>query len=152
MCVALSFLFDYLLSIRCVRQQIGRAFEPPIGYKPYWVPTCCSSTLLLPIFLERTTAEGKLFWKIWGFERGLSYQSQLVFICVLLKLGLDWEKVAQRNFEDLLKNSDGTLLPASGQFTGGEQKREEVTGCWNNTFPMTGQMVVLCPIKWRRRT
>jgi len=47
-----------------------------------------------------------------------------VFIWVLLKLGLDWEQAARRNFEDLLKKSDHkldrTLLPASGQFTGGE--------------------------------
>jgi len=34
MYVALSFLFGYFLSIHCVHQQIGRAFEAPIGYKP----------------------------------------------------------------------------------------------------------------------
>ena len=90
--ISLRLSFEHPLHL----PQIGRAFEAPIGYKPYWVATCCSSTLLLPIFLERTIAEGKVFWKIWGFERGLSYLSQLVFIWVLLELGLDWEKSSQR--------------------------------------------------------
>ena len=33
MCVAWLFLFGYLLSTRCVYQQIGRTFEAPIGCK-----------------------------------------------------------------------------------------------------------------------
>ena len=33
LCVALSFLFGYLLSTRYVYPQIGRAFEAPIGHK-----------------------------------------------------------------------------------------------------------------------
>ena len=47
-----------------------------------------------------------------------------MFIWVLLKLGLDWEQTTRRNIEDLLEKGDRTLdqtlLPASGQFTGGE--------------------------------
>ena len=33
MCVALLFLFYYLLSTRCVCPQLGRSFEAPIGHK-----------------------------------------------------------------------------------------------------------------------
>ena len=56
MCVALSFLFGYLLSTRCVCPQIGRAFEASIDSKPYCVATCCSLPLLLHIFLKRIIA------------------------------------------------------------------------------------------------
>ena len=52
MCVALSFLFGYLLRTRYVYPQIGRAFEASIDSKPYCVATCCSSPFLLHIFLK----------------------------------------------------------------------------------------------------
>ena len=47
MCVALSFLFGYLLSTRCVCPQIGRAFEAPIGHKTL----LCDHMLLLAPFI-----------------------------------------------------------------------------------------------------
>ena len=109
MCVALLFFFGYLLSICCIHPQIGRAFEAPISYKSNCVATRCSSPCLLPIFLKIIIAKGKLFWKSRGFERGLSYLSQLVFILVLSKLGLDWDKASQRKKEELLQNMDRTL-------------------------------------------
>ena len=70
-----------------------------------------------------------------------------MFICVLLKLGLDWEKVAQRNFEDLLKNSDGTLLPASGQFTRGEQMQQRSDRTLNSVPLASGAKMALRPVK-----
>ena len=48
MCVALSFLFGYLLSTRCVYPQIGRAFEAPIGHKTL----LCGHMVLLAHFIE----------------------------------------------------------------------------------------------------
>jgi len=53
MCVALSFLFCYLLSTRCVYPQIGRVFHAPIGHKTL---LCGHMVLLAPFivyFLKR---------------------------------------------------------------------------------------------------
>ena len=47
MCVALSFLFGYLLSTRCVCPQLGRAFEAPIGHKTL----LCGHMMLLALFI-----------------------------------------------------------------------------------------------------
>ena len=47
MCVALSFLFGYLLSTRCAYPQIGRAFEAPIGQKTL----LCGHMMLLALFV-----------------------------------------------------------------------------------------------------
>ena len=75
----------------------------------------------------------------------------MVFICVLLMLGLDWEKAARRNFEDLLKNGDRTLhqtlLPASGQFTGGEQMQYRSDRMLNSVPPASGVKIALRSIK-----
>ena len=94
MCVAWLFLFDYFLSTRCVYPQIGRAFEAPIVHKTL---LCDHMLLLAPFiayFLKKIYSLRKNTLIFLGFERGLSHQSQLVFICVLLELGLDWEKAA----------------------------------------------------------
>ena len=50
-----------------------------------------------------------IFEKTWGFERGHSHQSQLVFIWILLELGLDWEQAARRTWKICWKKSDRTL-------------------------------------------
>ena len=47
MCVALLFLFDYLLSTHYVYPQIGRAFEAPIGHKTL----LCGHMMLLTLFI-----------------------------------------------------------------------------------------------------
>ena len=47
MCVALLFLFGYLLSTHCVYPQIGRAFEAPIGHKTL----LCGHMVLLATFV-----------------------------------------------------------------------------------------------------
>ena len=77
-----------------------------------------------------------------------------MFICVLLKLGLDWKKAARRNFEDLLKNGDRTLhrtlLPASGQFTGGEHIQHRSDRTLNSVPPASGVKMALRPVKRRR--
>ena len=59
MCVALSFLFGYLLSTHCVYPQIGRAFEAPIGHKTLLCDHMLLLALLLPIFLKIIIAQGK---------------------------------------------------------------------------------------------
>jgi len=60
MCVALSFLFGYLLSTRCGYPQIGRAFEASIDHKTL---LCDHMLLLAPFvayFAKKIIAEGKL--------------------------------------------------------------------------------------------
>ena len=78
-----------------------------------------------------------------------------MFICVLMKLGLDWEKAARRNFEDLLKNGDRMLhwilLPASGRFTGGEQMQHRSDRTLNSVPPASGVKKDLCLVKQLRR-
>ena len=77
-----------------------------------------------------------------------------MFIWVLLKLGLDWEQAARRSFEDSLKKGDQmlhrTLLPVSGQFTGGEQKQHRSDQTLNNVPPASGVKMALRSIKRRR--
>ena len=64
---------------------------------------------LVAYFSKKNYSQRQNILKIWGYERGLSYLSQLVFIWVLLKLELDWEQAARRNIEYSFKNSDRTL-------------------------------------------
>ena len=77
-----------------------------------------------------------------------------MLICVLLKLGLNWEKAARRNPEDLLKNGDQTLhrtlFLASGQFTGGEQMQHRSDRTLNSVSPVSGVKMALRPVKQRR--
>ena len=73
-----------------------------------------------------------------------------MFICVLLKLGLDWEKTARRNFEDLLEKGDRTLhsvLSASGQFTRGEQMQHRSDRTLHSVLSASGVKVILHPVK-----
>ena len=63
MCVALSFLFGYLLSTRCVYPQIGRAFEAPIGHKTL---LCGHMVLLTPFvayFLKNNYSRRQIILK-----------------------------------------------------------------------------------------
>ena len=63
MCVALSFLFGYLLSTRCVYPQIGRAFEAPIGHKTL---LCGYMVLLAPFvayFLKNNYSQRQIILK-----------------------------------------------------------------------------------------
>ena len=68
-------------------------------------------------------------------------------------LGLDWEKAALRNFEDLLKNGDRTLhrtlLLASGQFIGGEQMHHRSDRMLNSVPPASGVKMALRSVKRR---
>jgi len=78
-----------------------------------------------------------------------------VFIFVLLKLGLDWEKTARRNFKDLLKYGDRmlhrTLFPAFGQFTGGEQMLHRSDRTLDSASLASGVKMAQRPVKRRRK-
>ena len=98
----------------------------------YCIPYACvlfcrflSNYPFIAYFLKKKySLRQNILKKNWGFERGHSHQSQLVFIWVLLKLGLDWEQAARRTLKNCWKRVTGRWIglysPTSGQFTGGE--------------------------------
>ena len=87
--------------------------------------------------------------KNWGFERGHSHQSQLVFIWIFFELGLDWEQAARRILK-IRRRSDRTLHRTLMSSVRSVHRRwtccEGVTGRWNSVFPASGQKVLQRPV------
>ena len=84
MCVALLFLFGYLLSTRCVYPQIGRAFEASIDSKPYCVATCYSLPLFIAYFLKKNySLRQNTLKKLRAWERSLTSVPIGVYLCLI---------------------------------------------------------------------
>ena len=109
MCVALSFLFGYILSTRCVYPQIGRAFEAPIGHKTL---LCGYMVLLAPFvayLLKNNYSQRQIILKnlrVW--ERSLISVPIGVYFG-LIEVETRLEKAACRNEGRLQLKSDRTL-------------------------------------------
>jgi hypothetical protein len=109
MSVALSFLFGFALSNHCVRPWMERAFDAPKGLQTPLHDHTLFLGCLLPIFLKINISPRQINLKIWGFERGHSYQVIIgVYLC-LIELKLGWEKLCRRSKEEKLKTTDRTL-------------------------------------------
>ena len=84
MCVALSFLFGYLLSTRGVYPQIGRAFEAPIGHKTLLYGHMELLTPFIAYFLKKNYSLRQNTLKILrAWERSLTSVPIRVYLCLI---------------------------------------------------------------------
>ena len=117
-----------------------------------WMLFCClsSNCPLIAYFLKKNySLRQNIFEKNWGFERGHSHQSQLVFIWIFLKLELDWEQAARRNLK-IRWRSDRTLHRTLMSSVRSVHRRwtcyKGVTGCWNSVLSVSGQKELQRPV------
>ena len=90
MCVALSFLFSYLLSTRYVYPQIGRAFEAPIGHKTL----LCGHMMLLAPFVAYFLKNNYINLRVW--------ERSLISVSIGVYLGLIevWDLIGRKHREE----------------------------------------------------
>ena len=155
MCVALSFLFGYLLSTRCVYPQLGRTFEAPIGHKTL----LCDHMLLLAPFiayflkknysLRQNTLKNLRVWERSLTSIPIGVYLGLIEVGTWLGTGSTKElwRFAGKEWPNAAPDSE-VQRPVTSQ----EVNRcyEGVTRCWNSSFPASGQMAFLHPVKRRR--
>ena len=103
MCVALSFLFGYLLSTRCVCSQIGRAFEASIDHKTLLCDHMLHLAPFIAYFLKKNYSLRQNTLKnlrVW--EKSLT--SVLIGVYLdLIWIGTWLGTGSTKNFEDFLK-------------------------------------------------
>ena len=125
MCVALSFLFCYLLSTRCGCRQIGRAFEASIDHKTL----LCDHMLLLASFIAYFLKKNySLRQNILKKNEKLREVTHISPNWCLFGSYSSWDLIGNRQCEGSLKfcwkkctgRCTRRCCPVFGQFTGGE--------------------------------